>query len=468
VKLETVNLSRERKLISLLVMSTEFCDTIMHILNTRELKTPYSRFVADWVKEYYEMYGKAPESSIQSIFESKRPSINDEDILVSIAIFLENLAEDFDLNQYKDMQYHIDDCEGYLRSLHLESFQDKLHNKIATGKLDEAESLVAEFKRIGVAQSQGVSMMEDIDVFEKAFNEESLTPLFRLDGDMGKLFTFYRGDLSAVLSASKAGKSWHLLGVTGCAVQAGLTVLHINLEMRETELYQRFWRGINFAPMYDQMVHTPVFKADVEPNQIDENTVFRISGATAERKAVDFKDKDSIRAKMRMKYSGGDVIFVTLPSYSTTVADIETVISNLEYYKGINIDVLVVDYADILGSKETEYRHKMNDIWMNLRKLAQQRNIHVTTVSQTNAEGLNGKEITLSAIAEDKRKIAHVSCLVGLWGTETERMAGRVWMKNLVSRYKMETYESVCVLQQLDIGRFHVDSKVASKVGQDA
>lgn len=462
MKLETINLSRERKLITLLVMNTEFCNTIMHILNTRELKTPYSRFVADWVKEYYEMYGKAPEASIQSIFEAKRPLLNDDEILVSIATFLENLAEDFDPTQYKDMQYHIDDCEEYMRSLHLEAFQDKLHTKVSTGKLDEAEALVAEFKRIGVPQSQGVSMMEDIDVFEKAFNEESLTPLFKLDGDMGKLFTFYRGDLSAVLSASKAGKSWHLLGVTECAVKAGLTVLHVNLEMRETELYQRFWRGINYAPMYDQIVHTPVFKADREPGK--EAEIYRVMTSTAERKAVDFKDKDAIRAKMKMKYSGGDVIFVTLPSYSTTVADIETVISNLEYYKGINIDVLVVDYADILGSKETEYRHKMNDIWMNLRKLAQTRNIHVTTVSQTNAEGLNGKEITLSAIAEDKRKIAHVASLVGLWGTEEERLAGKVFMKNLVSRYRLDTHDTVCVLQQLDIGRFHTDSMVVTKL----
>ncbi len=40
-----------------------------------------------------------------------------------------------------------------------------------------------------------------------------------------------------------AGKSWWLNHVTMSALRAGCVTLHINLEMREEELYQRFWRG---------------------------------------------------------------------------------------------------------------------------------------------------------------------------------------------------------------------------------
>ena len=101
---------------------------------------------------------------------------------------------------------------------------------------------------------------------------------------------------------------------------------------------------------------------------------------------------------------------------------------------------------------------------MNLRRVAQEHRIHVTTVSQSNAEGLDGKEINLSAIAEDKRKITHVSMLLGMWATDEERQKGYVYMKNLVSRYKIDLYDTVCVTSALDLGRFVVDSRPKSQL----
>jgi len=465
MKLESVNVSKERELVSLLIMSTEFCNAVLPLLNSRLLRVNYSKYVADYVREYWDVYHTAPQSAIQSIFHAKRGYIEDEDITISVATFLESISESFVESKYKDMDFYITNATTYLRELDLENLENKIHAKRITGKFDDAEKLIGEYKRLDLPKSQGVSLKNNLDIIAKAFDEDVSTPLFTLDGALGRISNFYRGDLSAMLSASKAGKSWWLNHVTMSALRAGCITLHINLEMREEELYQRFWRGLQYRPLYTGDFNIPRFIADREPKE-DEDTcaTYRIINKVIHREAVDFKDMDSIRTELNMRYSGGDVIFMSLPSYVTTVEDIEVIIKNLYLYQGIKIDVLNVDYADLLGSREREYRHKINDIWMNLRRVAQEHRIHVTTVSQSNAEGLDGKEINLSAIAEDKRKITHVSMLLGMWATDEERQKGYVYMKNLVSRYKIDLYDTVCVTSALDLGRFVVDSRPKSQL----
>ena len=48
--------------------------------------------------------------------------------------------------------------------------------------------------------------------------------------------------------------------------------------------------------------------------------------------------------------------------------------------------------------------------------------------------------------------------MLAMWGTEEDRRRDVVHMKNLISRYKIDSYDTVCVLTALDLGRFVVDS----------
>ena len=219
------------------------------------------------------------------------------------------------------------------------------------------------------------------------------------------------------------------------------------------------------SPIMSGNFEIPVFEPDIEPgvNPLDAKA-WRFNHKTIYREAISFSNKEKLREEMQMRYRGGDIVQITLPAYSTTVSDIEAVLDNMEYFNNRVFDVICIDYADLLGSNEREYRHKLNDIWLNLRRIAQERNVCIATVSQSNAEGLDGKEISLSAIAEDKRKITHVTSLMGMWGSDEDRQLGLVRMKNLVSRYKTDTFGTVLVAQSLDLGQFHLDSKLETMV----
>ena len=167
----------------------------------------------------------------------------------------------------------------------------------------------------------------------------------------------------------------------------------------------------------------------------------------------------------RLAYGGGNCKFIFLPMYTATVEDIVAYLDNLYYYEGYSPDVVIVDYADIVKpSKGTnEYRHQINDIWMKLRSIAQNRNILVVTASQTNRGGMSG-EISRENIAEDMRKIAHASILVALNQNKKERTAGVMRLETLASRDEVESFDQAVILQNLSIGRFYLDSQLGKQV----
>ena len=467
MKVEKIESTKERKLITLLIMSEEFCKRIINGVHPKHLKTPYSMHVATWVKEYFEKYGTAPMTSIQDIWESKRRVLNDDTLTESIATFLSSLADEYDPSDYRDMDYHVEDCELYLRDIELERLEEQIKIKRMSGKLDEAEALVANYKRGASVKADGVSLMDDIDVYEKAFSEGTMEPLFTFKGALGKITPpLYRGDFFAILSITKGGKSFALQHVADTALEAGNTVLMINLEMRADAFHQRLWRCVHMAPLVSGYYNVPYFIGDTEPGQPeDDTTTYRIGNKTIYREAANFQDKEAIQQTMRMRYRGGDIVQLTLPAWTTTVADIEAILDNYEYYNNKKFDVVIIDYADLMGGFEREdFRHRLNQIWLNLRRMAQERNVCVATVSQSNAEGIDGKAITLSALAEDKRKATHVTAMMALYGTEEDRNAGRVKMKCLVSRDKTAGIGEVTILQQLDLGQFHLDSKFTTQL----
>ena len=122
MKLENVTTAKEKELTTLLIMNTEFCDSILPILNTRLLQIPYAKHIAMYVQEYYSEYSTAPALAIQSIFDVKRTYL-DEEIAVSIAMFLQTLSESYDPHKYKDIPFYVSAATQYIRELELENLE---------------------------------------------------------------------------------------------------------------------------------------------------------------------------------------------------------------------------------------------------------------------------------------------------------------------------------------------------------
>jgi hypothetical protein len=76
------------------------------------------------------------------------------------------------------------------------------------------------------------------------------------------------------------------------------------------------------------------------------------------------------------------------------------------------------------SSTATDLRHRLSEIYVNLRGLAVSRNIAVAVVSQSNREGLKAKVVTEGNVGEDWGKIANSDDVWAYNQSEAEQKLG--------------------------------------------
>ncbi len=116
-----------------------------------------------------------------------------------------------------------------------------------------------------------------------------------------------------------------------------------------------------------------------------------------------------------------------------------------------------------MSSKIKEERHRLDDIWKNLRKLAAERNIALITASQTGRASANA-DATEADIAEDIRKMAHVTKMITINSSKEERALGLSRIACLAEREDAVIHDQVYALTCLDIGNPCLDSKFRNEV----
>jgi hypothetical protein len=455
--------SIERKLITSLIMDDKFLKQIAPIIKPTLLKTSYAKEVATWVLEYYASYNEAPKKQIQDIYLEKRSSVSyDEDTAESIATFLQSLSTEY---TGSNLDYSVDQAESYLKIRSLELFKEDMEKAIATNDPVKGEALIANFSRVGKQEGEGISISFDNNAIYGAYTNED-EALFTYPAALGEVCgSPIRGDLSAVLAPVKRGKSFFLWQAAEFAMMAGCKVAFFSLEMTKAQVIRRAWNSLTASTKKEMELDIPYFDLKDE----DEDGKYEICYKTVNRFPVPLDSIETLQRKLRTKFRGGDCRLFAIPGYSSTVEDIISHLDNMMYYDNFIPDVVIIDYADILRASNgagKEYRHQLNDIWLKLRWLARSRNIHVISASQTNRGGF-AKDLSNEDIAEDMRKLAHVSNMVGLNQTRKEKENGIIRVVDLLQREEQSCFQQAVVLQNLKMGRFYLDSKLDNEVIYD-
>jgi replicative DNA helicase len=304
-----------------------------------------------------------------------------------------------------------------------------------------------------------------MDIIDAFLQEDEI--LFTLPGVLkDTVGPFKRGDLSAVIAPPKGKKSFLLLFIAEQALWAGLRVAFFSLEMRKPQIIRRAWQAWNGQPINKGYVMIPRFELISGGGQPGDE-LYAVENDKKLKDGIDLSNVDELQDRIRKRFGGGDIRFVALPAFSATIDDIVAHIDNLTWYDNFAPDLVLIDYADIVKpskSAGTEYRHQLDSIWKGLRALAQSRNIHVCTASQTNRAGMRG-DVELEHVAEDMRKLAHVSLLLAINSKPEEREINVLRVKTLLNRDDsvVDGNEAV-VLNQFAIGKFYLDSKLRKNV----
>lgn len=212
------------------------------------------------------------------------------------------------------------------------------------------------------------------------------------------------GDLVIFLAPPERGKTMMLTNIGVAALFQGKVVAYLSGELSDRKIARRF--------------------------------DLRIAGKPLET----LKENPSIlKEKMKeIRKAGGRLIIKDYSADSPKIEDIRSFIVNFQNRNKVNIDLLIYDYADLIaasGSHKQE-RFESREVYVNLRRLANEFNIPIVTASQANRKSIGKHVVSMEDFAEDFSKAMTADVVIAICQTpeELEEQLARLYVaKNRIT-----------------------------------
>lgn len=499
----------ERQIITGLIVDKRFAREIIPIYTPDSLRLDYTRTIAEWCIDYYTQYDKPPGAVIEDIYATHAKSGLEEAEAQNIEDFLASISDEYAGESTFNTDYMLDKAENHFRLAALQTIREGITKSIIGGRVEEAESLIGNYRRVTRAATQGVNPFNNEESIMNAFSTGQ--SLVSMPGDFGNVLgSIERGFLVAVVGQAKAGKSWWLMIMALRAALMGYKVLFVSCEMSEGKMVIRLYQNLLAAPTAkwaNKPMLIPVFdcalnqlgKCDIRTHDNSINLTDKdnnlLSLADSPRNYMECAlcrgkrhyepavwhqtmIKEEVSAERAIKkmnsmkrgnfLRGGGLRIVEFPSNSLTMREFKAYLDNLAYYEGYTPDFIVTDYADKFAAENTnqQYRHQLNEIWEGHKAIAQERHCVVITASQSNTSR-TGKTIKQGDFAEDIRKLNLIDLGFSINQQPEEKLIGLTRALVLASRHDdFDTLKEVWILGQLKIGMPYIDSYDPYGIGQ--
>jgi len=383
----------QEKLVKTILFDRNFANQMEEVLDTTYLELKYLQVFVDLMFQHKQSYPHPTYEAMVSVVRTQTEDYSDsivKQVIEFMARIKSNAIGDDDEEYVKEKS--LDFCkkqklkEAILKSVDL----------LQSQSFDQIQKVINEAMNLGTDNDHGHDYHKDVlDRFELKMRNPVSTHWDEIDmitkGGLGKR------ELGVVVAPTGAGKSMALAHLGAMAVVKGKTVVHYTLELADTVVGQR----------YDSCI-----------TGIDLKHLMTM--------------KDSILQVI--EHIPGQLI---IKEYPTKSASTRTIIAHLEKLKqkGINPDMIIVDYADLLkptasGFKTQELRHSLGNIYEELRGIGQVWDIPVWTASQTNRSGLNAEVITMESISEAFSKcfVADFICSISRTIEDKTENKGRMFV----------------------------------------
>lgn len=462
IKRTRVELSEERRILSHMITSTPVLTKLQGIGEARLFESPFARTVATWVWEFYAIASEAPGKAMEDIFRRKSGEL-DDDVRELVGEFLQNLSDEWESSQATSVDYAFDTAKHYFQIRALQRLKDQIQGAIDDNNPSQGAKAVGDYRNPERAEGKAVSVLTEHRAIQQAFRDEDEV-LFSLGGDLGAVVgPFIRGDFAALMAPPKRGKTWWMMWLAYRAALAGHTVYFVSLEMEMKQMIRRFWQMISGHSRYgEEATVSELVSVGGGLYEIDTRSGIRTPKVELETPTI-----QKIQRAIRVNSRGGRLLLESYPTNSFSVRDFKTRLNNMALYENTVPAVCVLDYADIMahtgGGSET--RHQLNYTWTALRGLAQEFHNCLITASQSGRKTVDGKkDADASDIAEDIRKLAHVTKLVTLNQSKEYKQRGLYSIACDTQREGASLGEAAIVTSNLAIGRPVLDSRLLSHI----
>jgi archaellum biogenesis ATPase FlaH len=325
----------------------------------------------------------------------------------------------------------LEEFETFARHKALEAAILKSADLLEKGEYGPVEDLVKKAVQIGLQKDLGTDYFANPRARLEAIKDKNgqvSTGWASLDR---KLFGgFNRGELNIFAGGSGAGKSLFLANLGVNWALQGLNVLYLTFELSENLVSMRV----------DSMV-TGVSTKDV------------------------FKNIDDVEMKVKMIGKKSGAFQVKYMPSGKTANDIRSYLKEYEIKTGRKVDVLLIDYLDLLmpvGVKVSAENLFIKDKYVSeeLRNLAMELNTVFVTASQLNRSAVEEIEFDHSHISGGLSKIQTADNVIGIFTSRAMRERGRYQIQ------LMKTRSSSGVGSKVDL-EFNIDTLRISDTDQE-
>ena len=94
-----VDSATEKNILTAMIVSTQFLQEVVHLINFDYFQNSYIRKVARWCVEHYERYEVAPFDDITTIFRNKKLELQEDDADL-VEKLLTNISTKYSFNKF--------------------------------------------------------------------------------------------------------------------------------------------------------------------------------------------------------------------------------------------------------------------------------------------------------------------------------------------------------------------------------
>jgi replicative DNA helicase len=383
----------QEKLVKTILFDRNFANQMEEVLDTSYLELKYLQVFMDLMFRHKKDYPHPTYEAMVSVVRTQTEDYS-SGIIKQVIDFMARLKSNSIGDE--DQEYIKEKSLDFCKKQKLKEAILKSVGLLQSQSFEQIQKTINDAMNLGADNNHGHDYHKDVlDRFELKMRNPVSTHWDEIDmitkGGLGKR------ELGVVVAPTGAGKSMALAHLGAMAVTKGKTVVHYTLELADTVVGQRYDSCITGIRLQDLM-----------------------------------SMKESILGVI--EHIPGQLIIKEYPTKSATTRTITMHLEKLRQ-KGIEPDMIIVDYADLLkpsptGFKSQELRHSLGNTYEELRAIGQVWDIPVWTASQTNRSGLNAEVITMESISEAFNKcfVADFICSISRTMEDKTENKGRMFV----------------------------------------
>jgi len=496
----------ERRIVTAMITNSDYLRQVKEIYRQNSLKLKFVKTIAEWCLEYYQEFKLCPGLHIQDIFHAKTKVNFQQETADEITDFLTEISEEYEQAGNLNVEYLLKQTEEHFRLCSLDDLRVSLNKSIISNNIEEGEALAKTYQRVVRQKTRGIDIFRDIDPLVETFSENSSNRVvLKFPGEFGRIVgDLEREMLVAFVGNTGVGKSWWLLQCAWWGVMSGQDVLYVSFEMSQPQIVTRSYQWVTGLPKKEGSIYIPQWDCNLNQNGLcphpnsrtNKKSLISLAGTacTPDNYPTDYKPctacqntnnkqrfsfepstfmKKEKRKKLdlpsalkirnlfdRINKRAGKFIFVRWPARSKSMDDLRMYLQNLEEYENIIPSILITDYANkmIPSQRYSEKRHGIEDVFIDHKSIAQERNILAITGHQGNTVR-DGKDLKRGNWQEGVAGLNECDLSMMVNQKEQEKDSGLY--RILLGKKRDDEYSAtgqLWILNCLSIGRPYLDS----------